>query len=78
MRNIVLNLDQFIRCCVDSSFVFQWIIPRPLYISKGVLGYNFQKYCIVLPEDLFLSLQKNEDPDEKPHHAAFHLGLQCL
>ena len=40
-------------------------------------GYNFLKDIVVfLPEDLFYF--NSVDPDEMPHHAAFHLGPHCL
>ena len=43
----------------------------------GVSGYNFQKYCISMSEDLFY-LTNSVDPDEMQHYAASHLGLHCL
>ena len=54
---------------VKSGFIF--------CIIWGVMGYNLKKY-------IFLSLKidfvfaNNENLDEMPHYAAFHLGLYCL
>ena len=38
----------------------------------------FKKYCILFSPKIDLVLANSADPDEMPHNAAFHLGLQCL
>ena len=38
---------------------------------------NPYKMVFLSPNVVFL-LANNVDPDEMPHHAAFHLGLHCL
>ena len=39
-----------------------------------VSGYNFQKHCILMCEDLFY-LHKQCRPNEMQHYATFNLGL---
>ena len=46
-------------------------------LHRGVTGYNFPKYYIFSLKIEFV-LANSADPDEMPHKAAFHLGLQCL
>ena len=46
-------------------------------IYYGVVGDNFQKYCISFSKIKFV-LTNSVGPDEMPHYAAFHLGLHCL
>ena len=41
--------------------------------SKKLLSYN-----VFLPRRFVLTFTNSADPDEMPHHAAFHLGLHCL
>ena len=40
-------------------------------------GYDFKKNCILLSENCF-TFTNSVDTDEMQHHAAFHLGLNCL
>ena len=54
---------------------FLWGIVHCTYLGES--GYNFQKYCIILSEDLFI-YTNSVDPDKMQHNAAFHLGLHCL
>ena len=43
------------------------------FAYQGVAGYNFKiQFCF------FFVLANSVDPDEMPHHAAFHQGLHCL
>ena len=34
--------------------------------------------CIFFCLKIYFTLTNSADPDEMPHHAAFHLGLHCL
>ena len=43
---------------------------------QGTTDYNFE-IELYFSEDHFV-LANSVDPDEIPHHAAFHLGLCCL
>ena len=47
-------------------------------INCGVTGYNFQKKIVFLSLKINFVLANSADPDEMPHHVAFHLGLHCL
>ena len=40
-------------------------------------GYTFQKYYILLVEDLFI-FTNSVDPDKMQHYAVFYLGLHCI
>ena len=66
---------------MDSSFWFDTINRdspfTPLYISRGVRFYLKKNIVFFLSEDLFYP-NKQVEPDEMPHYAAFHLGLHCL
>ena len=37
----------------------------------------FPNYDVYLSLRIFFYLTNSVDPDEMPHHAAFHLGLHC-
>ena len=52
---------------MDSSFWFDTLNLGYIFLCTylGVYGYNFQKYSIILSEDLSLTLQ-TVDPDEMP------------
>ena len=55
--------------------MFTWIFP---FCNIRVHRSNFLDFDIFLSlEDVFI-LTDSTDRDEIPHHAAFHLGLQCL
>ena len=45
--------------------------------SKGLLVKISIKWCISVPEDLFI-LANSENHDEMSAYAAFHLGVHCL
>ena len=40
-------------------------------------GYSFIKRNVFCHK-IFFTLTNSVDPDEMPHHAAFHLGLHCM
>ena len=50
------------------------------YIMRGHRLYFciFQKFIVSLSLKIDFSVENSADPDEIPHHAAFHLGLHCL
>ena len=39
---------------------------------------QFASQIVFLSLKIFLVLANSADPDEMPHHAAFHLGFHCL
>ena len=41
-------------------------------------GYYFQKNNAFLFLKIYFVVANSADPDEMPHHAAFHLGLHCF
>ena len=47
----------------------------PLYILRGSQVKVFKKKLYL---KVNFRLANSADPDEMPHYAAFHLGLQCL
>ena len=58
------------------------IEPRMIIIDcayQGVTGYNFQIKSVYFMQSLEIGfiLANCANPDEMPHHAAFHLGLHC-
>ena len=49
----------------------------PILYFKGSQEEVSKFSCIFFP-DVVLILANSADPNEKQHHAAFHLGLHCL
>ena len=47
-------------------------------INWGVTGYDSRTNIVFPSQKMDFALAEVEDPDEMPHHAAFHLGLYHL
>ena len=45
---------------------------------QGVTGRNFQNYEVFMSQKIVFVLANSADPDEMPHNAAFHQGLNFL
>ena len=63
--------------------MYKWILPSGFiqYNWDGPRGHKIiisKKYCICVSLKINFLLANSADPDEMPHHAAFHLGPHCL
>ena len=67
-----LSFGMQLTCCtlVDSSTVICWKCP---FVILGVLVY-FVAFLFLMENPV----SKHADPDQRPHHVASDLGLQCL
>ena len=54
---------------IKSGWSIVYIEGSQAIISKDILWFSLQIKFV---------LANSADPDEMPHHAAFHLGLHCL
>ena len=63
---------------IDYSFWFNTIkLEWSIVYIEGSQFIISKRYCICSLKIDFV-LANSADPDEMPHHAAFHLGLRCL
>ena len=63
---------------MDSSFWFYTVhLGWPIVYIEGSLVILF-KNIIFISLKIDFVLANSAEPDEMPHHAAFHLGLYCL
>ena len=62
---------------MEFSIKFDTVKSGWSIVSNEGSQFKQVKYYISFSEDRFV-LANSADPDEMPHHAAFHLGLHCL